>query len=207
MLFSLLRHYYRVKPQVLGFLFRTLFAHKKLIIGKNFQCDTFPKILLDKTAKIEIGNNVIFRRNVEVRAHGNSLLKIKSNCRIDRGVRLLTANNAELLLETGVRVGLYTVFNGGDSIYIGTKTLISGFVYLQTSMHNYKGKGDIQTQGYSHAPIWIGEDNWLGTHVVIFPAVVLEKKCIVGSNSVVTKSFKANSILTGIPAEVLKIRN
>lgn len=183
-----------------------LFAHSKLRIGKNFQCDSLPKLLLDKGARIVIGDDVIFRRNVELRAHGTSLLEIKNNCRIDRGVRILAANEAKVVLEKGVRVGLYTVFNGGDSVHVGEKSLISGFVYLQTSMHKYEGNTDIQAQGYSHAPISLGEDSWLGTHVVIFPGVHLGRKCIVGSSSVVNKSFGENAIIAGAPAVLLKSR-
>ena len=207
MLFSLLRYYYNIKPKFLGAIFKFLFAHKSLKIGKNFQCDTFPKIILDKGATIIIGDNVILRRNVEIRAHGQSVLNIGDSCRIDRGVRLLAANQSKLTLETGVRIGLYTVFNGGDSISVGEKTLISGFVYLQTSMHNYRGEGDIQSQGYEHAPIFLGKDNWLGTHAVIFPGVTLGKKCIVGSSSVVNKSFDENAIIAGAPAVLLKNRS
>lgn len=206
MLFSLLRYYYKVKPKALGKLFKLLFSHKGLKIGRNFQCDSFPKLLLDKTARIEIGDNVLLRRNVEIRAHAESELHIGDNCRIDRGVRLLSANKAEVVLKKGVRVGLYTVFNGGDSIVVGKNTLISGFVYLQTSMHNYRGEGDIQTQGYSHKPVILGDDNWIGTHAVIFPGVTLGNKCIVGSTSVVNKSFQENSVVGGIPAELLKMR-
>ena len=203
MIFSLLRFYYRLKPSFLGFWFKLLFTHKGLRIGKNFKRDTFPKMLIDKGSKVEIGSDVIFRRNVEIRSHGNSTIKIGDNCRIDRGVRLLSANQSALTLESGVRIGLYSVFNGGDSIIVGAKTLISGFVYLQTSMHNYKGNNAIQEQGYSHSPIVIGEDNWLGTHVVVFPGVTLSEKCVVGSNSVLNKSFGPNSIVAGSPAALL----
>lgn len=206
MLFSLLQWYYKNRPKFLGLVFKLLFSHKQLVVGKNFQCDTMPKVLLDKSAHIQIGDNVIFRRNVEIRAHGNSKLRIDDFCRIDRGVRLLAANDAILHLQKGVRVGLYTVFNGGDSISVGQKVLISGFVYLQTSMHNYKGKGSIQSQGYAHQPIRLGNDVWLGTHAVIFPGVELGDGCIVGSTSVVNKSFEGNSVLAGSPAKLLKKR-
>ncbi|MBQ0735328.1 hypothetical protein [Aquimarina celericrescens] len=207
MLFFLLRYYYRIKPQISGFIFKLLFSHKKLKIGKNFQCDTFPKVLLDKTASIEIGNNVIFRRNVELRAHGTSKVNIGDNCRIDRGVRILGANKAQIVFEEGVRMGLYTVLNGGDSIRIGKKSLVSGYVYLQTSMHNYEGNSSIQKQGYTHAPIDLGNDIWLGTHVVIFPGTTLGDKSIVGSSSVVNQSFDQNSIVAGIPAKLIKKRS
>ncbi len=193
-------------PKCLGLLFKALFAHKNLQIGSNFTCDSFPKVLLDKDAKISIGHNVIFRRNVEIRAHGKSELVIGDDCRIDRGVRILAANSAKLELGEGVRVGLYSVFNGGDSISIGKKSLISGFVYLQTSMHNYKGTETIQSQGYDHKPIVLEQDVWIGTHSVIFPGVSLEEGCVVGSISVVNKSFGKNSVIAGSPAKVLKNR-
>ena len=111
-----------------------MFSNKNLKIGKNFQCDTLPKTLINNGSTVEIGDHVVFRRNVEIRAHNGALLKIGNDCRIDRGVRLLANNKSKLELDNGVRVGLYSVFNGGDSIFIGENTLISGFVYLQTSM-------------------------------------------------------------------------
>ncbi len=204
MFYSLARLYYRIVPKLKGWLFKFLFAHKRLVIGKNFKCDSFPKVLLDKSAHIKIGDNVLFRRNVELRAHGESKLEISENCRIDRGVRILSANNARIHLQNGVRVGLYSVFNGGDSIEIGKKSLISGFVYLQTSMHNYQGSAEIQDQGYIHGPVKLGDNCWLGTHVVVFPNVILGSGSIVGSSAVVNKSFAKNSIIAGIPAKLIK---
>ena len=202
----LLRWYNQYWPRLLGFLFKALFRGKGFKIGRNFKCDSFPRVQLDRNASIWIGDGVTLRRNVELRAHGTSRIIMGDNCRIDRGVRLLSANNADLTLEEGVRVGLYTVFNGGDSIRIGRNSLISGFVYLQTSMHNYQGEGNIQAQGYSHAPIVVGDDSWIGTHAVLFPGIDLGKGCVVGSLSVVNKSFESNSVIAGIPAEIKKKR-
>jgi acetyltransferase-like isoleucine patch superfamily enzyme len=144
---------------------------------------------------------------VELRAHGSSRIEIGDDCRIDRGIRLLGANQSVVILEDGVRVGLYTVFNGGDSIRIGRNSLISGFVYLQTSMHNYHGPENIKHQGYSHKPIVLGKDTWIGTHAVLFPGIELGDGCVVGSTSVVNKSFDKNSIVAGIPAVLKKTRH
>jgi acetyltransferase-like isoleucine patch superfamily enzyme len=207
MFFFVLQYFYRVKPILLGKLFKLFFGHKNLKIGKNFRCDSLPRILINKGANLEIGDNVIFRRSIEIRAHNQASIKIGNGCRIDRGVRLLSNNKSDLILEEGVRIGLYSVFNGGDSIFVGKNTLISGFVYLQTSKHNYSGKGDIKNQGYSHAPIKLEGDNWLGTHAVVLPGVNLGKKCIVGTSSVVNKSFKENSVIAGAPATLLKNRD
>jgi len=195
------------RPRFFAALTRLFYAGKNVQFGTGFLCDSIPKIMIDKGAQLKIGNKVELRRNVEIRVHQQSQVHIGSNVRIDRGVRLLSTNKAKLQLEDGVRVGLYTVFNGGDSIRVGSKSLISGFVYLQTSMHGFKDRSqEVQNQGYDHAPINLGKDCWLGTHVVVLPGVNLGQGVIVGSNAVVNKSAEDYQVIGGIPAKVLKER-
>lgn len=200
------QYFLGIYPKWCGWFTKIVYWGTNISFGKNFKCDSIPKIIIDKSAKLIIGDNVQLRRNVEIRIHGISEITICNSCRIDRGVRLLSANKSEIRLEEGVRIGLYTVLNGGDSIVIGKKSLVSGFVYLQTSMHNYKGDGIIQQQGYSHQPIKIDEDCWLGTHVVVLPGVVLGKGTVVGSNAVVNKSFEEGCVIGGVPAKLISKR-
>ena len=206
MFFFLYTYLKRIRPKFNGFLFRLLFSNSRVRIGKNFQCDTWPTLTIDKTAKLIIGNDVLLRRNVEIRAHGTSTIHFKGNNRIDRGVRILSANKGNIVLDEGVRVGLYSVFNGGDDILVGKKVLISGFVYLQTSMHNHKKGKSVQDQGYSHKPVILEDDVWLGTHVVVLPGCAIKKGSVVGSNAVVTKSIDEEQIAGGVPAKILKDR-
>jgi acetyltransferase-like isoleucine patch superfamily enzyme len=195
------------RPRFYGRLTQLVYSSSNVVFGKNLLCDSIPKILIDKSAYLKIGDGVELRRNVEIRVHGQSDMQIGSKVRIDRGVRILSANKAKIRIEEGVRIGLYSVFNGGDSITVGAGSLISGFVYLQTSMHGFKNKElKVQEQGYNHAPVHLGNDTWLGTHVVILPGVVLGKGVVVGSNAVVTKSADDFKVLGGIPAKELKER-
>ena len=203
-LYQLIKKY---SPKIKGLVFKLLFSSKRISVGRNFQCDTWPTMIIDKKAKLIIGDNVTLRRNVELRAHGNSTIYLKGNNRIDRGVRILGNNNAEISVGTSTRIGLYAVLNGGDSISIGQKVLISGFVYLQTSLHNHNKNGNIQDQGYKHGPIEIHDDVWLGAHVVVLPNCVLSKGCVVGSNAVVTKSADKENVLAGVPAKIIKERS
>jgi acetyltransferase-like isoleucine patch superfamily enzyme len=86
--------------------------------------------------------------------------------------------------------------------------LISGFTYLQTSMHGYSSSATaVQDQGYEHAPILLEEDTWLGTHVVVLPGVTIANGGVVGSNAVVTKNVEANQVVAGVPAKPLKERS
>ncbi len=206
MLLSIHQFFKSKKPKIKGFIFKALFSSKRMRVGKNFQCDTFPSIIINKGCKVEIGDNVLFRRDVEIRSHGKSSIIIESNVRIDRCVRILSANTSKINIKKGARIGLYTVFNGGDNITVGEKSLISGFVYLQTSMHNHKKGQDVQDQGFSHAPVVLENDVWLGAHVVILPNVKIGASSVVGSNAVVTKSVKPNEVMGGVPAKKLKER-
>ncbi|WP_312185343.1 acyltransferase [Sphingobacterium sp.] len=196
-----------LRPKVCAFLTRILYASNRVRIGKNFRTDSIPRIILDKGCSIFIGNNVEFRRNIEIRAHGNSVINIGSFSRIDRGVRILAANKSNINIHEKVRIGLYSVLNGGDSITIGANSLVSGFVYLQTSMHGYADKEiSIQNQGYLHQPVVLEEDSWLGTHVVILPGVTIGRSSVVGSNAVVNKSVASYHVVGGVPAKVIKER-
>lgn len=190
-----------------GFWFKLLFSSKRLSIGKNFKCDSWPELNITQNGKVIIGDGVYLRRNVELRAHGEATLKLVGDNRIDRGVRFLASNKAEVIIDQGARIGLYSVLNGGDSIHVGKKVLLSGFVYLQTSMHNHKKGESVQDQGYEHAAVVLEDDVWCGAHVVVLPGVRLEKGCVVGSNAVVTKSYPENEVVGGVPAKKLKDRN
>jgi acetyltransferase-like isoleucine patch superfamily enzyme len=195
------------RPSFYGWLTRLIYSSKNVSFGKKLRCDSIPKILIDENAQLRLGNQVELRRNLELRVHQNAKIIIGDNVRVDRGVRLLATNSAVINLANGVRIGLYSVLNGGDDIWVGERSLISGFVYLQTSMHGFKDKNKaVQKQGYSHAPVKLEEDTWLGTHVVVLPGVTLAKGVVVGSNAVVTKSAAAYTILGGVPARVLNER-
>lgn len=56
----------------------------------------------------------------------------------------------------------------------------------------------------SGAPITIGDDVWIGGHSVINPGVTLGNRVVVGSGSVVTKSFGDDVVIAGVPAKVIR---
>lgn len=195
-------------PWYYSVLTRLIYSGKNLTFGSNLRCEGIPRIMIDRNAQITVGNNVYLRRNVEIRAHKDSAVLIGDNIRLDRAIRILSNNSAQVSIAEGTRIGLNTVINGGDDIKIGANVLISGFVYLQSSMHNHEKGQSINSQGYSHQPISVGTDTWIGTHAVIMPGIHLPAGTVVGSNAVVTASpAKENTVLAGIPARELKERS
>ena len=59
---------------------------------------------------------------------------------------------------------------------------------------------------YNSGDIIIEDDVWIGANVVILKNVTLEKGCVIGAGSVVTKSIPAYAIAVGNPAKVIKYR-
>lgn len=204
-MYSLTKYYINaIRPFIYKLITLIIYSGKRIHFSKGLFFDGIPKIIVDKGCNLTIGENVIFRRNIEIRIHKNSSIHIGNNCRIDRGVRFLATNNSKIELENKVRVGLYAVFNGGDHITIGENTLISGFVYIQTSNHVYESNVATQNAGYVHAPIIIEKNSWLAAHVVVTPGVTIGNDSVIASNAVVTKNVKEFSVVGGIPAKLIK---
>ena len=192
-------------PRINGFFIKTILKYKGIKVGKNFQADKFPKLLLD-SKNIEIQDNVIFFGNVEIRLSKNGFLKICNNCKIDDGVRILVANDAKLIIDEQCAVGKGTVINAGADVLIKKKCLISGYVYIQSSSHKTNLGFFIKDQEYFHQKIVIEDDVWIGAHSTIMKGVVLKKGSIVGANSIVNKNTEENSINAGNPSKIISYR-
>ncbi len=62
-------------------------------------------------------------------------------------------------------------------------------------------------QGMSEPkPVTIGDDVWIGSHVVILPGVTVGNGSVIGTCAVVTKDILSYSVAGGVPAKVLKYR-
>ncbi len=193
-------------PRWRAAIVRRCIAGNNVKIGDDVGFGGFPDLQVDDDARVIIGDGVVLRSGVELRAHNGATLVIEKGARIDRDVRLLATNGTRLRVGADARIGLGSVLNGGDDIDVGDKALLSGYVYLQTSMHRHAIGKNIQDQGYDHAPVRVGNDAWLGAHVVVMPGVTIGAGGVVGSNAVVTHNVAAGEVVAGVPAKTLRSR-
>lgn len=192
-------------PVILSSLTRLLHEGRNVRIGRGLRCDAVPRLLVDRSGELLIGKDVEMRSGVEIRVHKSARVIIEDGVRLDRGVRILATNNAVVRIGAGSRIGLYSVLNGGASIHVDERSLISGFVYLQTSMHRTSRPDlDIIDQGYDHAEIQIGRGAWLGAHVVVMPGCSVGLRAVIGSNAVVTRNVPEGAVAAGVPARILR---
>jgi acetyltransferase-like isoleucine patch superfamily enzyme len=113
-------------------------------------------------------------------------------------------------LEIGkdVYVGGYICITYTGHMYIGDGTVISEHVYIADSAHGIEpDAGPIMQQPLVVRSVRIGARSFIGYGARILPGVELGEHCIVGANSVVTKSFDAFSMVAGAPAKIIKRYN
>ena len=124
-----------------------------------------------------------------------------------RGWFYLPLNNrqAKIQIGAGTSVGNDFVITANNSIQIGRDCLLSYRVTVMDHSHvTGVGVSPVNSGLTEGKPVSIGDKCFLGCNVVILPGVTLDANCVVGANSVVTKSFEAGSVIAGVPAKLLR---
>ena len=92
-------------------------------------------------------------------------------------------------------------FQDQGGIFIGDGTLIGHNVVLATLNH---AKSPMDRSTMIPAPIHIGKRVWIGSNATILPGVTIGDGAIVAAGAVVTKDVPENTIVSGVPAKVMR---
>ena len=131
----------------------------------------------------------------------NDLLHLGPRSYIAAGAYLTGA------LRTGrdCSINPYTVVRGhvelGDAVRIGAHTSLLAFNHGMDDPDTEIFRQPLTAQG-----IQVGNDVWIGSHVVVLDGVSIGDRAVVGAGSVVTRNVPAGAVVGGNPAKVLRWR-
>jgi len=138
-----------------------------------------------------------------------SLLASVDNDELRLGDRSYIAAGAYLTgsFRTGrdCSVNAYTVIRGdvqiGDAVRIGAHTSIIGFNHTMTTTEIEFFRQPLESRG-----IRVGNDVWIGSHVVILDGITVGDHAVLAAGAVVTKDVPAGAIVGGNPAKLIRSR-
>lgn len=88
-------------------------------------------------------------------------------------------------------------------VTFGDRVMIGPNVSIFAATHETEVQSRRDYVEYAR-PVTIGDDCWIGGHVVILPGVTIGEGCTIAAASVVTKSIPAWSVAMGSPAKVVQ---
>ncbi len=158
--------------------FSSKFKNNRFETGFRFE---YPK-------NIQIKSNSFYGLNCKIYASETSSIEIGSNISFNSNVMI----NAR----------------GIGKIIIGNNVLIGPNVVIRSNNHDYQDiEVPIIKQGMTKGQIIINDDVWISSNCVILPDCIIGKGAIVAAGAVVTKDVEPYSIVGGVPAKTIGMRD
>lgn len=182
------------------------------IKGKNNKI--VKKSFIEKLDAHISGNNnaVVFEDNSTLNnikifiAGSNNRITISQNCTIKTVILWIEDNNCEIFVgeNTTIESADLSVSEDNSKILIGNDCMLSSKIKIMTGdSHSIIDTNSNKRINYAKNVI-IGDHVWIGAEVIILKGSELGDNCIIGTRSLVTKSFESGKLLAGSPARIIK---
>ncbi len=129
---------------------------------------------------------------------------------IFQGTDIRLYGNGKIVLGKNSYIGTNSTMQSsrGYKIVVGNNCQISHNVRVYTASADPDQNFEIEkTKPNKMGDVIIGNGVWIGVNVFIGPGVSVGNNSVLGANSVVTKDVKANTIVGGVPAKLIRYKN
>ena len=159
-------------------------------------------------AGLSFGQNVLINHKFKFKGPGQ--LKIGPDCNLWAHSE---ANEFYLYdPQAQIEIGANSRLNGischcAQSIKIGQNCLIGSATIMDTDFHSFTDPSHILFNNPQVKPVQIGDGVWLCGQSAILKGSQIGAKSVVGFRSIVAKSFPANVVIAGNPAQIIKSKS
>jgi len=136
---------------------------------------------------IEIGDNVSINKNSYLYAQEGGRISIGNNCSINANA-MLNSTPGYIEICDGCAIGPNTVLRAADH------TIIRKDI-------------PIKKQAQKHGEIIVETDVWIAANCVITSDIRIGEGAVIGAGTVVNKDVKPYSVVGGVPARLIKMRD
>jgi acetyltransferase-like isoleucine patch superfamily enzyme len=145
--------------------------------------------------------------------HGNVLemlragrLQIGAGTLFEPGVWITGPGSARVTIGEGTFLNQGVMVASLALVEIGSHCMLANGCFVSDASHRYSDfERPITWQGFeSRGSTSIGDNCWLGAHVVVTSGVRIGERCVVGANSVVVSDVEPFSVVAGAPARLLR---
>jgi acetyltransferase-like isoleucine patch superfamily enzyme len=170
-----------------------------------------PRVTIHRGHQILIGSRCWFDRGVVL--DGFSLSDDGVGISIGDGFEareyaILEAHRGSITIGNDCFVGQHCVLYGQGKLVMGDHVMIGAGTVVIPSQHVIRSTSmPMKHQGEVSRGIVIQDDVWIGANCTILDGVVLETGTVVAAGAVVTHRVPAYSVVGGVPARLIKMRD
>ena len=155
---------------------------------------------------VQVKWGTLIEPGVVLSPQGGGTIAIGKDCYLYRGSQLYSMGGA-ILIGDNCSVNPNSVLYGAGGLTIGNGVRIAASSTIVPANHIFSDRNRfIYKQGLDKKGINIEDDVWIASGVRVLDGVTIRKGCVIGANSVVTKSTEEYGIYVGVPAKLIKHR-
>ncbi|WP_249009944.1 DapH/DapD/GlmU-related protein [Conexibacter sp. DBS9H8] len=145
--------------------------------------------------------------------HGEALemlrdgrLEIGEHALLEPGVWITGGPDAHIRIGAGSFLNLGVMIAAQQRVEIGAYCMLANGCLVTDADHRFDDPNvPVPWQGFTTTgPTRLGDNVWLGAHVVVTGGVSIGERAVIGANSVVTRDIPARTVAAGVPARVLR---